>query len=94
MTLDEIISALRGKKLVDLTHSVTESIPIFSALARFPACRVTRCIRLSRMVFFAQQVTFVTQTGTHIDAPTHFSLGNAVWMVLPTRRCCCRWHDP
>lgn len=30
MTLDEIITALRGKKWVDLTHSVTESIPIFS----------------------------------------------------------------
>lgn len=72
MTLDEIITALRGKKWVDLTHSVTESIPIFSA---FPGVQRNTLYTVEQDGFFAQQLTFVTQTGTHIDAPAHFSLG-------------------
>ena len=72
MTLDEIVTQLRSKKWVDLTHSVTESIPIFSA---FPGVQRNTLYTVEQDGFFAQQLTFVTQTGTHIDAPAHFAAG-------------------
>lgn len=72
MTLDQIVTALRAKKWVDLTHSITESIPIFSA---FPGVRRNTLYTVEQDGFFAQELTFVTQTGTHIDAPGHFAAG-------------------
>ncbi|MGK2888448.1 MAG: cyclase family protein [Candidatus Malihini olakiniferum] len=59
---------------------------MFSA---FPGVQRNTLYTVVQDGFFAQQLTFVTQTGTHIDALAHFSAGKRFWMVLPIRSCSC-----
>ncbi|KAA8996429.1 cyclase family protein [Affinibrenneria salicis] len=69
MTLDQIIHALKKKKWVDLTHPVTSASPVFSA---FSNMRSKTLFTVEQHGFYAQEITFTTPTGTHIDAPGHF----------------------
>ncbi|MEI7368147.1 cyclase family protein [Pectobacterium sp. 1950-15] len=73
MTLDQIIAELQKKKWVDLTHTITESIPIFGAFEG--VLQRKTLFNVEDHGFYAQAVTFATQTGTHIDAPGHFVAG-------------------
>ncbi|RTJ58111.1 cyclase family protein [Campylobacter jejuni] len=73
--MTEIIKALellRSGKWVDLTHEVHNKIPKYGA---FPDLETKTPYTLEKDGFFVHEVSFITQYGTHIDAPVHFSKG-------------------
>lgn len=71
--MSDIIKALetlKENKWIDLTHNVNPSIPKFGA---FPNLNIETLYTIKKDGFFVDRVSFVTQYGTHIDAPIHFS---------------------
>ena len=71
--MSDIIKALeilKENKWIDLTHNVNSSIPKFGA---FPNLDTQTLYTIKKDGFFVDKVSFVTQYGTHIDAPIHFS---------------------
>ena len=71
--MSDIIKALeilKDNKWIDLTHNVNPSIPKFGA---FPDLNIETLYTIKKDGFFVNKVSFVTQYGTHIDAPIHFS---------------------
>lgn len=73
--MSEILTALeilQNKTWIDLTHSVNKDIPRFGS---FPALEKETLYTVEKDGFFVDKVSFVTQYGTHIDAPVHFSVG-------------------
>ena len=71
--MSDIIKALetlKENKWIDLTHNVNSSIPKFGA---FPELNIETPYTIKKDGFFVNKVSFVTQYGTHIDAPIHFS---------------------
>lgn len=71
--MSDIIKAfeiLKENKWIDLTHNVNPSIPKFGA---FPDLNIETLYTIKKDGFFVNKVSFVTQYGTHIDAPIHFS---------------------
>lgn|SRR5699024_1751812 len=64
----QAINILKEKKWVDLTHTFGPESPHFSA---FEPAEVKTLFDHDDG-FFAQQFSFPTQYGTHIDAPIHF----------------------
>lgn len=71
--MSDIIKALetlKENKWIDLTHNVNPSIPKFGA---FPELNIETPYTIKKDGFFVNKVSFVTQYGTHIDAPIHFS---------------------
>ena len=71
--MNDIIKALetlKENKWIDLTHNVNPSIPKFGA---FPELSIETPYTIKKDGFFVNKVSFVTQYGTHIDAPIHFS---------------------
>ncbi len=75
MTSSAIVDALRVIKtgrIVDLTHLVHPGIQRFGA---FPAMTSETRYTVAESGFHVEQVSFVTQYGTHIDAPEHFVEG-------------------
>lgn len=66
------LESLRQGEWVDLTHEVHANIPKFGA---FPDLAVETPYNVAKDGFFVNKVSFVTQYGTHIDAPIHFSEG-------------------
>lgn len=71
--MSDIIKALetlKENKWIDLTHNVNPSIPKFGA---FPELNIETPYTIKKDGFFVDRVSFVTQYGTHIDAPIHFS---------------------
>lgn len=70
--ISQAIRLLKSKKFIDLTHGVTPDIPRFGA---FPSLKSETLYSVKNDGFFVNLATFVTQYGTHIDAPCHFSEG-------------------
>ncbi len=68
----EALDVLRGGEWVDLTHEVHSKIPKYGA---FPDLSIETPYTVEKDGFFVNQVSFITQYGTHIDAPVHFSEG-------------------
>ena len=71
--MSDIIKALetlKENKWIDLTHNVNPSIPKFGA---FPELNIETPYTIKKDGFFVNKVSFVTQYGTHIEAPIHFS---------------------
>lgn len=71
--MSDIIKALetlKENKWIDLTHNVNSSIPKFGA---FPNLNIETLYTIEKDGFFVNRISFVTQYGTHIDAPIHFS---------------------
>ena len=64
------LETLKENKWIDLTHNVNSSIPKFGA---FPELNIETPYTIKKDGFFVNKVSFVTQYGTHIDAPIHFS---------------------
>lgn len=77
----DAIKVLKSKKFIDLTHGVTPDIPRFGA---FPSLKTERLYSVEKDGFFVNQATFVTQYGTHIDAPCHFSAGGRTLEQIQT----------
>lgn len=73
--MSEIIDALnllKGKKWIDLSHTLSPEIPYFPA---FQPLEAKTLFTVAEDGFFAKEYTLATQYGTHIDAPVHFSEG-------------------
>lgn len=75
MTRNAIVDALgvlKAGRIVDLTHLVHPGIQRFGP---FPAMRIETRYTVAESGFHVEEVTFVTQYGTHVDAPEHFVEG-------------------
>lgn len=75
MTRNAIVDALgvlKAGRIVDLTHLVHPGIQRFGP---FPAMRTETRYTVAESGFHVEEVTFVTQYGTHVDAPEHFVEG-------------------
>lgn len=75
MTRNAIVDALgvlKAGRIVDLTHLVHPGIQRFGP---FPAMRTEPRYTVAESGFHVEQVSFVTQYGTHVDAPEHFVEG-------------------
>jgi len=70
--ITEAINQLKGYKWVSLTHEVHDKIPYFQM---FDPIKKEVATTIDEHGFFAQNVSIVTQYGTHIDAPFHFVKG-------------------
>ena len=68
-SLDHAIHILKASPWVDLTHTMTNSSPVFSA---FHPPKRTTLFTIEKDGFFAEEIALCTPTGTHIDAPGHF----------------------
>jgi len=66
------INQLKEYKWVSLTHEVHDEIPYFQM---FNPIKKEVATTIDEHGFFAQNVSIVTQYGTHIDAPFHFAKG-------------------
>lgn len=58
--------------VLDLTHTLSPSFPIFPAPTNFPI-RITNTNNLSRDGYFANKWELVEHHGTHLDSPAHFA---------------------
>ncbi|MCS4485810.1 cyclase family protein [Staphylococcus americanisciuri] len=63
------LQTLKSTRWVDLTHTFNANSPHFSA---FEGAQIDTPFTVEKDGFFVQQWSFVTQYGTHIDAPIHF----------------------
>lgn len=86
MELLTLLSELKQKEWLDLTHTVTSTIPRFSA---FNASQETTLFGY-KDGFYAKEYVLPTQYGTHVDAPAHFAEGKRLLheltlkeMILP-----------
>ena len=69
MTRNAIVDALgvlKAGRIVDLTHLVHPGIQRFGP---FPAMRIETRYTVAESGFHVEEVTFVTQYGTHVGAP-------------------------
>lgn len=73
--LHVLYRTLKNQKWVDLSHQINEHSPHFPLL---PALEKKTLFNHDDG-FFVQQISVVTQYGTHIDAPIHF-VRNARWL--------------
>ena len=67
--ITQALEVLRKGRFIDLTHTVHSEIPRFGP---FPKLEAETAYTVEKDGFFVKKVTFVTQYGTHIDAPEHF----------------------
>ncbi|WP_314059728.1 cyclase family protein [uncultured Vagococcus sp.] len=86
MELINLLTQLKEKEWIDLTHEVTATIPKFSA---FKASQETTLFGY-KDGFYAKEYILPTQYGTHVDAPAHFVEGKRLLhdlslkeMILP-----------
>ena len=63
------LEVLRTGRIVDLTHTVHTEIPRFGP---FPKMTLETLYTVPESGFHVERVSFVTQYGTHLDAPEHF----------------------
>ena len=67
-----IRDSLKAGRIVDLTHLVHPGI---QRCGPFPAMRTEPRYTVAESGFHVEQVSCVTQYGTHVDAPEHFVEG-------------------
>ena len=67
-------------RVQDLTHTITPDTPVFPGYPQ-PAFETVR--NFDEHGFYAQLLTYVEHTGTHMDAPAHFVEGLAFANELP-----------
>jgi kynurenine formamidase len=67
----------------DLTHTFSPSIPVFPA---FKPVQIRQRFTIAKDGFFANEVTFDEHTGTHLDAPVHFTANGSTADRLPAER--------
>ena len=66
-----VLEALRGMRLVDLTHPLHADMPFFPARVPLPFERV-QTVTLERMGINSGRISMSEHQGTHLDAPIHF----------------------
>lgn len=67
-------------RVQDLTHTITPETPVFPGYPQ-PAFETVR--NFDEHGFYAQMLSYVEHTGTHMDAPAHFVEGLAFANELP-----------
>lgn len=68
----DALGVLKAGRIVDLTHLVHPGIQRFGP---FPAMKTETRYTVAESGFHVEEVSFVTQYGTHVDAPEHFVEG-------------------
>jgi kynurenine formamidase len=71
------------RDVVDLTHRLSPSIPIYPA---YRPVQIRRRFSVPQDGYGANEVTFDEHTGTHVDAPSHFVAGAVSADRLPVDR--------
>ncbi len=66
-------------KLVDLTHTITATMPAWQGTASFSA----NIIKDYHQGHRTQQFSISSNAGTHIDAPAHFKGGKGMVDMIP-----------
>lgn len=64
----------------DLTHTITPETPVFPG---YPQPEFETVRNFDEHGFYAQMLSYVEHTGTHMDAPAHFVEGQAFANELP-----------
>lgn len=72
MSQEHFLNSLLSAKRIDLSHTVSDRIPRFSA---FEILSEKVLFEIDPDGFFAKEYSIPTQYGTHIDAPIHFASG-------------------
>lgn len=67
-------------QIQDLTHTITPETPVFPG---YPQPEFETVRNYEEHGFYAQMLTYVEHTGTHMDAPAHFVEGLAFANELP-----------
>lgn len=80
MSILQAIELLKNQKWVDLSHSVSAEIPYFPA---FKPIQSKVLFTVEKDGFLASEYTIVSQYGTHLDAPVHFSVGKRMLNEIP-----------
>jgi len=76
----------REKEIIDLTRSLDQDLEIYSAgKYEDPKLTLKPWASLREEGFRVSQVSLGTQTGTHIDAPSHFTEDGATLEQFPVR---------
>jgi len=73
----------RLRHVRDLTHTLTPEFPVFPG---YPPFRSRTIATVERDGYASAELRFVEHTGTHLDAPAHFSQGGATADLLPVER--------
>ncbi len=74
-TLFTELEKLKNEKgrVIDLTKKIDSSLPVYSEPGYSdPALKIREWCTVEEKGFSVSEITFGTQTGTHIDAPSHF----------------------
>lgn len=61
--------------IVDLTHPLSPDFPIFPA---FQPMKVQTTVTMEKDGFYARRWDIDEHTGTHLDAPAHFAVGDGI----------------
>lgn len=67
-------------KLVDLTHPISENMPVYPGTEQ--PIIITGC-SIEETGFLEKKITFFSHTGTHIDAPAHMLKDHSTLNMLP-----------
>lgn len=70
----------RLRRVRDLTHVLTPEFPVFPG---YPQFRARSLATVEQDGYASAELRFVEHTGTHLDAPAHFSAGGAGADALP-----------
>ena len=70
-------------QIQDLTHTITPETPVFPG---YPQPVIEPVRTYEEHGFYANMLTFVEHTGTHMDAPAHFVEGAAFANELPVQQ--------
>jgi kynurenine formamidase len=76
---------LTFRKVVDLTHALSEKNPAYDESAE-PLFRAKTVATLEKDHYFAREICLPEHFGTHLDAPAHFAQGKWTVDQIPPER--------
>jgi kynurenine formamidase len=78
----DLLAALRGREVVDLTHPVDAKVPYWPGQKYFPM-ETWDLAKFEEVRAFSRAYRIPEHYGTHIDAPNHFLPGQAAVDAIP-----------
>ncbi len=72
--LPDLLAALRGREIVDLTHPLDEAVPYWPGAKYFPL-EAWPLAKWEEVRAFSRAYRVPEHYGTHVDAPVHFAEG-------------------
>lgn len=76
---------LSFSKVVDLTHTLNESTPVYEQVKESPY-KVKTVATFEKDHYFARAICLPEHFGTHLDAPAHFARGSWTLDQIPPQR--------